>query len=70
MPAARAGDTPPQKLFEIVEPLQLYPYLQRRHAALAPRLAATLRQMKAEGLFERYRVEVLRQLAAEMRPRR
>jgi hypothetical protein len=32
--------------------LPTYPYLHQKHAALAPRLAAVLRQMKAEGLFE------------------
>jgi hypothetical protein len=40
--------------------LALYPYLHKRHAALAPRLAATLRQMKAEGLIERYRTDAER----------
>jgi len=38
----------------------LYPYVHKRNAELAPRLAATLRQMKAEGLVDRYRAEVLR----------
>lgn len=41
------------------EAVELYPYLHRRHAALAPRLAATLRQMKAEGLIEAYRAEAM-----------
>ncbi|WP_284617284.1 substrate-binding periplasmic protein [Aquabacterium humicola] len=40
-------------------PLPLYAYLHRRHAELAPRLAAALRQMKAEGLIDRYRQESL-----------
>ena len=40
----------------------VYPYLHKRHAELAPRLAAALRQMRAEGLFERYRAEVLKEL--------
>ena len=39
--------------------IPLYPYLHRRHAALAPRLAAVMREMRAEGLIERYRVEAL-----------
>jgi polar amino acid transport system substrate-binding protein len=42
-----------------------YPYLHRRHAALAPLLAAALRQMKEEGLINRYRAE---SLAAASRP--
>jgi len=32
----------------------LYPYLHKRHTALASALAVTLRQMKSEGLFHRY----------------
>lgn len=40
----------------------LHPYLHRRHAELAPRLATTLKQMKAEGLIESYRAESLREI--------
>jgi polar amino acid transport system substrate-binding protein len=40
----------------------LHPYLHRRHAELAPRLAAVLRHMKAEGLIERYRAESVREI--------
>jgi hypothetical protein len=32
--------------------------LHRKHAALALRLAATLKQMKAEGLVDAYRAQV------------
>jgi polar amino acid transport system substrate-binding protein len=39
-----------------------YPYLHGRHAALAPRLAATLKQMKAEGLLDRYREDAQREV--------
>jgi hypothetical protein len=35
----------------------LYPYLAHKNAELAPRLAATIKAMKAEGLIECYRVE-------------
>ncbi len=45
----------------VLNVVPLYPYLHRRHAVLAPRLAATLKQMKAEGLIERYRLEALRE---------
>lgn len=37
-----------------MEQLPLYFYLHRRHAALAPRLAAVLRQMRADGALDRY----------------
>ena len=41
----------------------LYTYLHPRHAALAPRLSEVLRQMKAEGLVDRYRQEARREVA-------
>lgn len=53
-----------RKLLDLGSPLPLYPYLQKKHADLAPRLAATLKQMKAEGLIERYRVDAERELGA------
>lgn len=39
-----------------------YPYLAKKHAALAPRLAATLRQMRAEGLFGEYPLQAEREM--------
>lgn len=45
------------RLFDVGAPVQFYGYLHKKHAALAPRLAETLKKMKAEGLIERYRVE-------------
>jgi polar amino acid transport system substrate-binding protein len=39
-----------------------YPYLHRKHADLAPRLAAVLKQMKSEGLIKAYRLQVERDL--------
>jgi len=50
-----------RKLLVLDEPAPMFPYLHRRNAALAPRLAAVLRQMKAEGLIARYRSEVERE---------
>jgi hypothetical protein len=41
------------------EQIMLYPYLHKKHVALAPSLAAVLKQMKADGSFERYREEAL-----------
>jgi len=43
----------------VLQTAPLYPYLLRKHAELAPRLAAVLKAMKAEGLIERYRLEAL-----------
>lgn len=48
---------PFRKAIDLGEPIPLYPYLHRKNAALAPRLADTLGKMKAEGLIERYRIE-------------
>ncbi|MCV2370252.1 substrate-binding periplasmic protein [Roseateles oligotrophus] len=49
------------KLFDLGPKVALSPYLHKRHAALVPVFAATLKQMKAEGLFERYWLEVEKQ---------
>jgi polar amino acid transport system substrate-binding protein len=39
---------------------EMFIYLNRRHAALVPRLAEALREIKAEGLYDRlYREKVL-----------
>ncbi len=40
---------PMQRLFELGPPMAAYPFLHARHAALAPRLAATLQAMRTEG---------------------
>lgn len=39
----------------------LYPFLLGKHAEQAPKLAAALKAMKAEGLIERYRLQALRE---------
>ena len=54
-----------RKLISIGDVLPLYPYLHRRNAALAPRLAEVLRQMKAEGLIARYQREAEREVGAK-----
>jgi polar amino acid transport system substrate-binding protein len=46
-------------LLTIGDRVVLYPYLSRKQAELAPRLAAVLKGMKAEGLLERFRHEAL-----------
>ena len=55
----RYRQLPPPRLALSMGTIPLYPYLHRRHAALALRLAAVLREMRAEGLIERYRLESL-----------
>lgn len=40
---------PMQRLFDLGPPVAAYPFLHARHAALAPRLAATLQTLRAEG---------------------
>lgn len=55
----RYRQLPPARLVLSMGTIPLYPYLHRRHAALAPRLAAVLRDMRAEGAIERFRLEAL-----------
>ncbi len=47
---------------------EMYIYLHRRHAALAPRIATALRDMKREGFYERARREKLTPLREAGRP--
>ena len=56
------GGSRVRKLLDFGRPLSLYPYLHQKNAALAPRLAAALKQMKTEGLIDRYRVDAEREL--------
>jgi hypothetical protein len=63
--AAAPPGTLLHKLVDIGEPVPLYAFVNRKHAELAPRLAATLRQMKSEGLIEQYRHETLRKFGKE-----
>ena len=55
------GVTSVRPLLPIGDRVVLYPYLYKTHADLAPRLAAVLKQMKAEGLLERYRQQAREQ---------
>ncbi len=57
-----AGATGVRTLIQVGKPVPTYPYLHRRHAELAPRMAAVLKQMKAQGLIEAYRLQVEREL--------
>jgi hypothetical protein len=62
MSAAKAAEfATVRKLFNVGNSMPLYPYLNKKNAALAPRLAAVLKQMKTEGLIERYRREAMRE---------
>lgn len=56
-----AGRPAPIKVLNIGEPIPLYLYLQRKHAALVPQIAAILRKMKAAGVIEQLRKDALRQ---------
>lgn len=51
-----------RKVLGIGKPAPLFAYLHRKHVDLAPKLAATLKQMKTEGLIERYRLDTLHEL--------
>lgn len=56
------GGAEVRKVMDVGKPIQTYPYLHKKHTELAPRLAAVLKKMKAEGLFESYRLQVEREL--------
>lgn len=56
------GAAPVRKVISVGNAVPTYPYLHKKHAALAPRMAAIIRQMKAEGLIEAYRLKVERDL--------
>ena len=47
------------------DPIALHPYLHKKHAELAGRLAAVLKQMKADGSLERFRREVKYELTGQ-----
>lgn len=51
-----------RKVLDLGTSVPTYPYLHKKYAELAPRLAATLKQMKAEGLIEAYRNQAEREL--------
>lgn len=51
-----------RKAISIGKAVPTYPYLNQRHAGLAPKLAAVLKQMKVEGLIEAYRHQVEKDL--------
>jgi hypothetical protein len=50
-----------RKLFDLAS-VQTYPYVNRKHAALAPKLAAVLKQMRAEGLLKAYPQQAEREM--------
>lgn len=55
-----AGKPPPRQLLRVGKAQTLHLYLNRRHAALVPRIQATLKAMKTEGELERLRQLTLR----------
>lgn len=55
------GVTNVRKLLKVAS-VPTYPYLHKKHAALAPRLAATLKQMKTEGLLDKYPLQAEREM--------
>ena len=54
------GSPPLFKVIDVAAPLPLYLHVHQRHAELVPRIAKVLREMRNEGLTERYRAESLR----------
>jgi hypothetical protein len=50
------------ELIQFGDVVPTYPYLNRKYASLAPRLATVLKQMKAEGMIETYRIQAQRDM--------
>lgn len=48
---------PPLRKVLMLGLLPTYPYLHKKHSDLAPRMAAVIRQMKAEGRIETYKLQ-------------
>jgi len=42
----------------VMESFPMYPYLHKKHASLAPKIAEIIKGMKEEGLIEQYRIMV------------
>lgn len=61
-PEFKDGGKRVRKVISIGKSVPTFPFLNKKHAELAPRLAAVLKQMKVEGLIEAYRLEVEREL--------
>jgi hypothetical protein len=53
----RAKSDSLRKVAKVEQSIRLYTYLSKKNEALAPRLAEVLKQMKEEGLFERYKIQ-------------
>jgi len=51
--AAMAADPPLQRLLPPMEIMPLYIYLHKSHAALVPKVAAALKQMRADGTMHK-----------------
>ena len=49
----------------ILQDISTYPYLHKRHAALAPKLAEVLKQMKEEGLIQQYLQQAKQEFAQD-----
>jgi hypothetical protein len=43
------------RLAGVMESVAMYPYIHKKHAALAPKMAEVIKAMKAEGVIEQYR---------------
>lgn len=56
------GTAQVRKVIGVGNAVPTYPYLHKKHAALALRMATVIKQMKAEGLIEAYRLQVERSL--------
>jgi hypothetical protein len=52
-------------VLSVGEPTAFYPYLHRRNATLAPRLAAVLTEMKNDGSIARLQAQTKKEFGLE-----
>lgn len=61
-PEFKNGATKVRKVIDLGKSVPTYPYLHKKHADLAPRMAVVLKKMKEEGLIEAYRHQVAKEM--------
>ncbi len=49
----------------VLETMPLYPYLHKKYATLAPKLAATIKEMESEGLMKQYAQDIIKKYGLE-----
>jgi len=54
-----------KKVFTVENKVPIYPYLLKKHALLAKRLEHVLKQMRSEGLLDKYQKQIEKEFKIE-----